>query len=302
MQHVTPAITAVVVTYNSESHVEALLDSLPAAFGDLTWETVVVDNGSTDATLEKVSSRNDCTVVHSENVGYAAGVNKGVRHSIGSGPILILNPDATLDPLAVPRMVAALERPGTGIVGPRIVEADGRLSPSMRREPTLANATGLSFTRLPRFTERIEDERLYEVPQVVDWILGAILLVSRSCYDVLGGLDESYFLYSEETDFCLRAKDMGWLTRYEPSAGAMHIGSGSGFGAKTYAMQTINRLRLYRRRNGDARAWCYLGLAVFRELRRGVAREPYALETIRALLEPSRRPAELGRGTRVLPA
>jgi len=224
MNGVTVDVAAVVVTFNSEQHISDLLDCLPAAFATTSYSVAVVDNGSTDGTVELLDRRTDCTVVRSTNDGYAAGINLAIRSSPDAESILILNPDTKLDPDAVPRMLAVLRRPGVGIVAPRIREQDGSLSRTLRRAPTLGRVGGLSFTGLASFAERIEDAREYEHEHEVDWAVGAILLVGRPCYEAIGGLDESYFLYSEETDFCLRARDAGEATVYTPVAGAMHIG------------------------------------------------------------------------------
>lgn len=294
-------VAVVVVTYNSERHIESLLDSLPSALGDLSSTTVVVDNGSTDSTRAILAERSDCVVVHSTNVGYAAGVNLGVRRAQPADSILVLNPDTTLDPGAVPAMRAVLDRPRVGIVAPLTLEADGRLSPTIRREPTLPRIVGLSFTGLAAFTERVEDPRAYGHEHPVDWAVGSVLLVSARCYDALGGLDESYFLYSEETEFCLRARDQGWLTVFTPTARVMHIGGGSGESQRTHTMQSLNQLRLYRRRKGPLRAWPYYGFTVLREVRWALRGVPFARGTIRALLRPHLRPAELDCGPGLLP-
>jgi GT2 family glycosyltransferase len=135
----------------------------------------------------------------------------------------------------------------------------------------------------------------------VDWALGAVLLMSRKCFDALGGWDESYFLYSEETDLSLRARDIGLLTRFEPNSVAIHIGGQSGRNNKTHAMQIVNRVRLYRRRNGVLASWCYYWLTVASELSwvaRGHQQSRFA---IAALLRPSLRPAELRCSDRLLP-
>lgn len=294
-------VAAVIVTYNSGDHIIALLDSIPAAMGTLTYSVVVVDNGSTDDTLRLLRARTDCVVVESVNDGYAAGMNRGVRASQDSRTILILNPDAELDADATPRMLDAMKRRGAGIVAPRVREADGSLSPTLRRGPTMGRVGGLSFTGLRTFAERIEDPREYEAEREVDWAVGAILLVDRRCYDAVGGLDESYFLYSEETDFSLRAKDLGWPTVYTPEAGAMHIGGGSGESAATRMMQQINRIRLYRRRTGTTRAALYYSLTVLNEVRRGLLGNERAWPTVRALLRPSLRPPQLDAADSILP-
>jgi GT2 family glycosyltransferase len=302
VEHVPLDVAAVVVTYNSARHVDALLDSLPDALGHLTYSVVVVDNDSTDGTPELLARRADCDVVRASNDGYAAGINRAVHTSPEASTILILNPDATLDPDAVPRMLEVLRRRrDAGIVAPRVREEDGSLSPTLRRGPTLARVGGLSFTRLPAFAERIEIRTEYENEHEVDWAVGAILLVDRRCFDVLGGLDESYFLYSEETDFSLRARDAGWFTVYTPSAGAMHVGGGSGESATTHTMQMLNRIRLYRRRAGDRRAWLYFGMTIVVELRRAVLGDRRSWTTVHALLRPSIRPPQLDASATLLP-
>jgi GT2 family glycosyltransferase len=293
-------VAAVVVTYNSSDHVTALLDSLPDAFGGLTQSVVVVDNCSTDGTLDLLAHRSDCVLVRSTNDGYAAGINRAVCASPDASTILILNPDATLDPDAVPRMRDSL-RPGVGIVAPRVREEDGSLSPTIRRGPTLGRVGGLSFTGLSAFAERVENPKQYLSEHEVDWAVGAILLVDRRCFDALGGLDESYFLYSEETDFSLRARDAGWATVYTPRAGGMHVGGGSGQSAATHTMQMLNRVRLYRRRAGTGRAWLYFGMTLLVEARRAVLGHGRSWPTLRALLRPSLRPPQLGASTKILP-
>jgi N-acetylglucosaminyl-diphospho-decaprenol L-rhamnosyltransferase len=295
-------IAAVIVTYNSEDHVDALLDSLPAAFGDLRYSVVVVDNGSRDRTVELLANRSDCAVVRSTNDGYAAGINRAVLASPDTAAILILNPDATLDPGSAAGMLDALRRPGVGIVAPRVRERDGRLSPTLRRGPTLGRVGGLSFTGLPAFTERVEDPDEYLREHEVDWAVGAVLLVDAPCFRALNGLDESYFLYSEETDFSLRAKDAGWATVYTPHAGAMHVGGGSGESATTHTMKMLNRIRLYRRRTGDTRAWLYFAMTVLVEVRRAMFGHRRSRQTVRALLRPSLRPRQLEANAHFLPS
>lgn len=301
MTMANPDIAAVVVTFNSERHIAGLLDSVHAAMGDLTYSLVVVDNGSTDCTLEILDARAGCDVVRSHNDGYAAGINRAVRSSPKADAILILNPDATLDPRSVPIMLNVLQRPDVGIVAPRVREANGALSPTLRRGPTMGRVGGLSFTGWPIFTERIEEASEYETEHEVEWAVGAILLVDSACYTALNGMDESYFLYSEETDFSLRAKDIGWATVYTPAAGAMHVGGGSGESATTHTMKILNRVRLYRRRRGAFLASIYFTLTVLTETRRAILGHERSWPTLRALLRPATRPMSLGAGGSLLP-
>lgn len=295
-------VAVAVVTYNSADHIEALLDSLPAALAGLSHSVVVVDNGSSDETRTLLAARDDCHLVAASNDGYAAGINRAVASSPAARHLLVLNPDATLDPGSVAAMRDVFSRhERVGVVAPRVREQDGSLSPTLRRGPSMGRVGGLSFTGLSAFTERIESEADYHVEHVVDWAVGAVLLVSMEMYDDLGGLDESFFLYSEETDFSLRGADIGWATWYTPGAGAMHIGGGSGESAITHTMKILNRIRLYRRRTGPVRAWVYYAVSVATEFRRAVLGHDRSWHTMEALVWPSKRPAPLGLGDRVFP-
>jgi len=298
---VRPDLAVVIVTYNSSHDIGDLLDSLPAALDGLAADVVVVDNGSADGTAELVAARGDCRVVRSANVGYAGGINRGVREAAPADAILILNPDARLSEHAVPPLLEALREPRTGIVVPQLRSADGALEPSLRRKPTLLRALGLEKTGMAALSERVGDAAQYSHPHLVDWAQGAAVLMSRECFEALKGWDESYFLYSEETDLSLRARDLGMLTRYEPRSIVVHMGGGSGRNDTTHAMQIVNRVRLYRRRNGVLASWCYFWLAIASEMTWVARGHPQSRFAIAALLRPSLRPAELGCSDRLLP-
>lgn len=295
-------VAVVVVTYNSSDVIDGLLDSVPAAMGNLTHQVVVVDNGSCDDTVAKVQRRDDAMLVQQANHGYSAGINAGVRMLPASEEILILNPDVLLLPDSMLELTLSLRRNGAGIAAPRMLDAaDGQLAFSLRRSPTLLRASGLSFTRIPALDECVCSVAEYQVPHVVDWAVGAALLVSRRCFDDLGGWDESFFLYSEETDFCLRAADRGWPTFYEPRAVVSHIGGASGRTAQTHTMQILNRVRLYSRRHGLPAAWTYFGLISLGQAKRSLRGESESRAALRALLFPHERPRKLGLRPSLLP-
>jgi GT2 family glycosyltransferase len=260
-----------------------------------------VDNGSFDGTADFAEKHGGCRVVRSANVGYAAGINRGVREAAPADAILVLNPDVRLHEGSVPPLLAALAEPGGGIVAPRVLTPRGHLTLSLRREPTLTRAMGLKWTGLSIFSEYIGKRSLYATAQVVDWAVGAILLMSRECYEAVDGWDESFFLYSEETDLCLRARDAGYLTRYEPLSAATHIGGHSGRNDRTHAMQIVNQVRLYRRRRGTATSWCYFWLTAVSEISRIARGRSESKAGLTALLRPSRRPVELGCNYRLMP-
>lgn len=282
----------VVITHNSEQCIGQLLGSVPAAVGDLKVRTVVVDNASTDRTVAVARAFEGVEVLERPNDGYSAGFNAGVAACGEVSAVAVLNPDLTLTAGSLRTLVDVLG-PRVGIAAPRVLDADGALFRSLRRDPSIGRATGLGFTGRPAFSEYILEPAAYDHPQEVDWALGAALVMSRACLQDVGSWDESFFLYSEETDFCLRARDRGWQVRYEPSAVVQHSGAGSGTSERLHAMQIVNRVRLYRRRRGPLRGALYYGLTLLSEatwLARGNSQSWTAMV---ALVRPRRRPAEL---------
>lgn len=286
-------VAIVVVTYNSAEVIEALLDSLPAALGGLPADVVIVDNGSVDETREILSARTDCRVIVAENLGYSSGINTGIAAAEQAPAVLVLNPDVRMAPGSIPPLLEHLVE-GVGITCPRIVSDHGELQLSLRREPTLLRALGLSRARLPALSEYVQDPAAYERPGAVDWALGAVLALSRECSDAVGSWDESYFLYSEETDFCLRARDRGFVTWFVPESCAVHVGGGSGRNDLTHTMQILNRVRLYTRRNGTVRGSLYFALTLLAEATWVLRGHSQSRASIAALLRPASRPPQLG--------
>jgi N-acetylglucosaminyl-diphospho-decaprenol L-rhamnosyltransferase len=294
-------LAVVIVTYNSAHVVGELLDSVPAALDGLSADVVVVDNGSTDETPAVLDSRADCRVIRSTNRGYAAGINRGVRAAEPAEAILILNPDVVLQPGCAGPLLAALQLPGVGIAAPRILMPDGTLHLSLRREPTLLRALGLTRTRLAIFSEYVTSDQAYAVAHDADWALGAALIVSRACYEAVGGWDESFFLYGEETQFCLDARSRGFRLRFVPDSVAVHLFGQSGTSSATHSMMVINRVRMYRRRHGAAVSWCYFGATILSELSWLIRGQTRSWHAIVSLLRPARRPAELGCRASLMP-
>ena len=213
-----------------------------------------------------------------------------MREGSGAEAILILNPDTRLQEGCITPLYNALRLPQTGIVAPRMLSSDGTLFFSLRRRPRLLGALGFTHLKLPVLSDIVQDTTAYEQPHVIEWAVGAALMITRECFDLLDGWDESFFLYSEETDFSLRARDHGLVTRYEPRSVVVHIGGASGRSGKTFAMQAINRIRFYGRRHNTVATWCFFVLILARELKVGSLR--YSQErrfAAAALLRPSLR-------------
>lgn len=289
----TEPIDVVVVTYNSAAVVGRLLDSLPLALGSLPFRVVVVDNSSADRTREVVAGRTDCRLVEAANHGYAAGINRGVAEIPGGGPILVLNPDLVLAPGSVPVMASLLDDPGTGVVVPLLKEPDGTTARSLRRRPALLRSLGLGDSRFAPFSEVVNEPDAYEHVHEVDWATGAVMLVKRECYHEIGSFDESFFMYSEETEFCLRARDAGYSTVFTPDATAVHLAGESGRNPELYAMQVLNRIRLYRRYHGLPASFAFYTLALLREAAWAVPGSADSRRALGALCSSRRKPALL---------
>ena len=296
----TDRVALVVVTHQSRGVVDRLLDSVPAATQGLDVRVVVVDNASTDGTAAHVRERG-VEVVEAPNHGYAAGINRGAAVVEPDRALLALNPDVVLAPGSVAALLeASAARPDIGMVVPRVLDDGGGLSLSLRREPTLANSLGLAWTGWGALSEYVVDPAAYESAGPVDWAVGAVVLVSPRARALLGPWDESFFLYSEETEYCLRARDHGLLTWYVPDAVVTHVGGASGRSPRTHAMQVVNRVRLYARRGGPA-PLAFLALTALREAVWIPRRGRYCSEAVLALLRPSRRPPELGLDGALIP-
>ena len=305
------AVDSFMLAVTGPAYRAGLERALPGAFDEVgTYRLCVVDNASTDETVELASRlAPEASVLElGRNAGYAAAINAAMSKQPRADYALVLNPDIRLHARSVPALLNAVQRPGVGIAVPRMVDEHGALQHSLRREPTVLRAFGeavLGGRRASRHCalgEVVGRAEYYDFEQAAAWATGAAMLISRACSDAVGAWDESFFLYSEETDYCLRARDRGFFTWYEPTATVMHIGGQSGQSAKTHTMQVVNRVRLYRRRHRAPLAWAFLLMTAARELSwvpRGGAWNGTAA---RALFRPATRPAELGCSDSVLPS
>lgn len=289
------AVAVIVVTYNSEGLVEDFLSSLVDGLKGVAWHLTVADNASADGTVALVRRlAPEATVVKmGRNAGYAAGINAAVAAAKSYSAILVLNPDVRLMPGCVAELLGAL-RPGTGLAVPRLLDRNLRLLESMRREPTLLRAWGdamLGASRAGRYAvlgEIVTDSRLYDRPLITDWAEGSTLLISAECWQRCAPWDESFFLYCEETDFALRARDAGFVTRYVPSAQAVHLEGDSATSPGLWALLVTNRVLFFSKRNGRIRTLVYWTAVVSREASRALLGKATSREAVKALLSPRR--------------
>ncbi len=298
----SPAISVAIVTYNSAKVIGDCLRSLGAGFGGIDFEVVIADNASSDDTLQVVRdvAPDSTVVVGKTNRGYAAGVNAAIGVPRATDAILILNPDVCLQPDAVQPLLATLREPATGIAVPKIRSADGILALSLRREPTVLRVLGATFLGGRRagssaiFGELVATISSYDTTGVFDWATGAAMLVSRECSTRVGPWDESFFLYSEETDYALRARDAGFLLRYTPESQIIHLGGDLIDNPWLWSLATVNRVELYRRRHDRIRSAAFTSAVALHEATRAATGSRTHLAGLRALLFSSARPPELG--------
>jgi N-acetylglucosaminyl-diphospho-decaprenol L-rhamnosyltransferase len=250
-------VDAVVVSYNSGRHLRACVQPLTRIDGVRVF---VIDNASTDDSVAVVADLPADVLALSENNGFGAGCNAGWRR--GEAPlVLFLNPDASIDENSLRRLAAVLDaEPGVGLVGPRIIEADGSLAFSQRRFPrlrsTYARAVFLHriFKRALWADELIRDPAAYQTPASPDWVSGACMLVRRSVLEEIGGFDERFFLYCEDKDLCRRVREAGYDIRYEPGATIHHHGGASAPRAGLLPVLARSRVAYARKHLGRVRA------------------------------------------------
>jgi N-acetylglucosaminyl-diphospho-decaprenol L-rhamnosyltransferase len=289
-------VVLVVVTFNSEGVIADLIDSLPAALEGCTWSLVVADNDSHDATVALVRRLAPAaTVVEmGRNAGFAAGINAALAAALPAKAALILNADIRLSADSVGVMLACLDQPGVGIVAPRLIDPDGSLSYSLRREPTLRRAASDSLfghrllKRFGSWSEWVVDPVSYAKQTRVDWAAGPALLISRACLDACGPWDESFFLYSEETDYCLRARDRGFDLLFTPDADVVHIGGESSLSPRLWSLVVVNRVRLFGRRRSRVATAVFWLIAVLREGSRAVLGRKTSQQALLTLLSRRR--------------
>jgi N-acetylglucosaminyl-diphospho-decaprenol L-rhamnosyltransferase len=247
-------ITAVTVTLNGLPWIERCLESLNGL------DSIVVDHGSTDGTLDLVRGRfPDVRVIEQENTGYGAGLNAGFR---ASSPRywLVINSDAWVVDDAVDRLVAFADaHPDAAVVAPRLRNPDGTLQRSVRGFPTLWRlSTEYFFLRklAPRshaLNAFYAGDFDHESARRVDWVMGSCFLVRRAAADAVGLFDEDFFLFSEETDWFYRFHEAGWSVWFTPGAEAVHVG-GATHGGRMFVENVRGQVRWFAKHRGAREA------------------------------------------------
>ncbi|WP_432986466.1 glycosyltransferase family 2 protein [Dactylosporangium sp. CA-233914] len=295
-------VAIVIVTYNSGDVLDGALRSLVPSDGVDIAAVVVVDNNSKDDSVAVALGAADVLPVRSvqtgRNAGYAAAINAGLA-ALGEekyDALWVMNPDVRMRPSTLAILADALKEPGRGMTVPKMLNSDGSLQPSLRRMPTVGRALveavigGDRAGRIGKLGELITDPREYERAGEFAWATGAALLISADVVRELGDWDESFVLYSEETEYMLRARDRGYALWYAPAAVVEHIGGDSGVNPTLAALLTVNKVKLFRRRRGALAGSAYYGAVLLGESVRAVSGRRIAKASVAALMHPSNPP------------
>ncbi len=261
-------LSVIIVSWNVRELLDKCLESLrrtrrsngQPGQNQLKIEIIVVDSGSADGSVELLREKHpDLTLLpQGQNVGFTRGNNIGLERARGAF-LLLLNPDTEVRPDAIGKVIDFMRgHPRAGIVGPHTLNSDGSHQSTRRRFPTLLTgifeSTWLSAWAPAAVESRYRmldtnDDDILEA----DWVQGSALMLRRAVYDAIGGLDEGFTMYSEELDYCRRAKTAGWQVFYHGGAEITHHGGKSSeqAAASTQIHFQTSKLRYFRKHHGD---------------------------------------------------
>ncbi len=251
-----PDVTVSIVSFNTRDLLRACLRAVAASAG-VRCEVIVVDNGSADGSADMVEAEFPAVQVirNTDNRGFAAANNLAIRR-MRARHLLLLNPDTEIRPDTLQVLAGYLDAcPAAGICGPRIVFPDGTFQSCGYRFPTLAAEIRQS-KNVNRVIKAIAGPETFvaDFPEIreVEWVDGACLMIRRTVIDQIGPLDEQYFLYAEELDWCFSARRAGWTVAAVPTTTIVHhLGRSTAQVSDRSLMSLVEtRLRFYRKNRG----------------------------------------------------
>jgi GT2 family glycosyltransferase len=232
-----------IVNYQARDYLNNCLRSIIANPPQGDYEIIVVDNGPTDGSVKMLQAEfpKVAVIENPANLGFTAPTNQALRRATGQF-LLLLNPDTLLHPQAFDRLIAFMQQhPQVGICGPKVLNTDGSLQAPCRRGESRPWAVISYFLRLHRL---FPDSRLFggyllnyideDVTHEVAGVAGSCMLVRRQVVDQIGYLDERFFAYQEDADYCFQARRAGWQVYYLPTAQVTHFGGEGGSRVQPY--------------------------------------------------------------------
>jgi GT2 family glycosyltransferase len=269
-------LAIIVVSHNSARWIAPCLRSIFAHLGPLRADVVVVDAESRDATADIVADFPRARLIRCRNGGFAYANNRGLM-TCDARYVLYLNPDTEILQGSLSDLVARMDaRPGVGLAGVRQVDDAGRLDPTIRRFPNALRSLGdaLSAERVPGrphwLGERELDRAAYDREVECDWTAGSFMLARREAIESAGFMDERFFMYSEETDFCRRIVSAGWEIRHFPWMTILHYGAKVGVDPAIESLSAYNRIAYARKHFSPLHRPLYFGTMLLRHWLRAV--------------------------------
>lgn len=305
-----PEVSICIVSLNCLGVLKDCLESLRNCPSYAAWQVILVDNGSTDGTVESVRRMfpEVCVIANERNVGFTRATNQGFR--VATGPYLLwLNPDTVVRPDSVDRLIEFLEqKSGAGIVGPKVLNPDGSFQSQCRRGLPTPSASLFHMLRLDRlgpwrrtFGEYLLTYQPVDQSLPVVSVSGCCLLARRRVWDEIGPLDEQMFGFGEDIDWCLRAIEAGWQVWYYPSSVIVHLKGHGGAHSRPYrkafgihqCMWLVYRKHLARRYGPltTAAVWTGVRLSLFAAVA-AVALRTAAQRLVAVVSPADRRPTQ----------
>ena len=240
-------ISIVIVNWKVRPLLEKCLNAIIADTVDFNTEIFVIDNDSRDGSPEMIMAEYPqvTMIALPSNRGFAAANNLGLKQAQGKY-LVLLNPDTEVQPGFFKTIIRYLEaNPDIGILGPKILNSDFSLQPSVRRFPDLTSQL-LTLLKLQNIwpNNRVFDHYFavdfdYSQEQIVDQIMGAAIVIRREAFEKIGLLDQRFFIWFEEVDYCQRAKKKGIVIKYLPTATVLHHGGSSFAKQETFKNQLV---------------------------------------------------------------
>ena len=263
-------LAIIVVSYNSERWLPACLRSISEHMGPLGADVVVVDAESRDGSAEIVAGFPGVRLMRCRNRGFAYANNRGLM-TCDARYVLFLNPDTEILQGSLSDLVGRMDaQPAVGLVGARQVDVDGRLDMTIRRFPNGLRALGdaVSAEHLPGrpgwLGERELDPELYARELECDWTSGSFMLARREAIESAGFMDERFFMYSEETDFCRRIRTAGWEIRHFPWMTILHHGAQVAVEPTIESLSAHSRIQYARKHFSRSHSAVYFGTMLIR--------------------------------------
>jgi GT2 family glycosyltransferase len=287
-------VAVVIVSFNSADVLAECLGALSrASEGVEVVSVVLADNASEDGSIAVATEAwPGLTVVRTGgNLGYAAALNRGRAACRPHDALLVLNPDTVLEAGALSVLARTAAQPGCGIAVPRMVHPDGSLALSLRRHSSLRSAWAEAVLGGPRagrmgLGEVVSDAGCYQAERAVDWATGAAVMIDQRLWTIVGDWDESFFLYSEETEYMMRAWTAGFRVVYAPQAVCRHRGGESSTSPFLWSLLMVNKVRLYRRSHGRMSSAAFRLALLIGQGGRALAGSKRAAAAVRRLLRP----------------